>query len=62
MGGRMSTTEKVVIQIHDCIEDRHMQLQQIKAIIDKYQNDHPNEWHYKMSWIILRSLQEACIE
>lgn len=54
--------EKVVVHIENCIDDRHMQFEQIKAIIDKYRDDHPNQWHYRMSWMVLKSLQDACNE
>ena len=57
-----SSVEQVPIHIQNCLDERYMQPQQIKAIIDRYWKDHPNEWHDRMSWIALHSLQEACNE
>ena len=59
-GSAPSSAEKVAIHIVNCIDDRHMQFVQIKAIIDKYRDDRPNQWHYRMSAMVLSSLLDAC--
>jgi hypothetical protein len=39
---------------------RQMSLEQIKAIVDKYLKDHPEDWHKPMNYIALVAIGEAC--
>lgn len=37
-----------------------MPLRQLIAVIDKYVDEHPEEWHYRMSAIAFRALEATC--
>ncbi len=39
-----------------------MSIDQIKAIVDKYLKDHPEEWHQPMNVITLLAIGKACPE
>ncbi len=39
---------------------RQMSIEQIKAIVDKYLKDHPEDWHNPMNYIALVAIGKAC--
>jgi hypothetical protein len=42
--------------------DRSMDMQapQIRAIVEKYLKDHPEDWNMPMAFIVLSAMKEAC--
>ena len=44
----------------DCVKTRHMPYGQVKAIIDKYLTDHPDEWDEPAVILIFRAVSNAC--
>ena len=57
---QMTSTEKHFVDLEQCITKRHMKWAQVVAIVEKYMNDHPDQWNYQMSSIIWSAMDEAC--
>ena len=43
-----------------CMAGRMMTGEQTKAIVDKYVNEHPAQWHEEMAFLVWMAMNEAC--
>lgn len=59
-GAKPTETEEIIIKVSDCVYDKRMPYSQVIAIVEKYMNDNPAEWHQLMSGVIWDALAKAC--
>ncbi len=56
----MTATEKHFADLAQCVIKRGMKGAQVVAIVEKYVNDHPDQWNYEMTSIVRLAMYESC--
>lgn len=49
-------------RVQECIQNRFQNttLGQIRSVVEKYLDSHPEEWNRSMAWVISRAILEFC--
>lgn len=46
--------------IHECLKDKEIKSNQVKAILDKYISDNPEDWSNQAHTLFFRAMRKAC--
>ena len=52
--------DTLLVRAYTCVGGGRMTNGQVAAIVEKYVNDHPEQWHFAMTTLTLGALAESC--